>query len=101
MGKHGTATCIKRYEPQQLVKGMYSEFVEVSRRTGVLGGLGCLGLRGLTGHSSRAKYSLWRWVWWRRSSWALPGCKGLWVTAARTAANGRCLGISAHALGIV
>lgn len=28
VGKHGTAVCVKRYEPQQLVKGMYSEFVE-------------------------------------------------------------------------
>lgn len=28
VARSGTKTCIKRYDPQQLIKGMYSEFVE-------------------------------------------------------------------------
>lgn len=31
--RHGESTCVKRYEPQQLVKGMYSQFVEVRVET--------------------------------------------------------------------
>lgn len=30
IAKSGEAACLKRYEPQQLIKGMYAGFVEVS-----------------------------------------------------------------------